>query len=216
MVRTLLGMVLFLTASCFGQRLEIGAKLGIPLSPTFETSSFFTIGFGEGASSATRRYTVGPTVGLRLTHGFGVEFDGLYKRLGFDDDLKSSGVVLTHTHVTANSWEFPILGKFRFLDRSVSSPYVAAGVSFRHVSGVSVSSVTSFPGQVTSSTGTSSATLNNRSGRGAVVGVGVELRVAFLHISPEIRYTRWGADRNLDPELHSNQNQTEVLLGIVF
>src|SRR6266849_1996698 len=84
-VRTLLGMVPLLTASCFGQRLEIGAKLGVPLSPTFETSSFFTIGFGEGASSATRRYTSGPTGGLLLAHGFGLEFDGLYKRLGFDN-----------------------------------------------------------------------------------------------------------------------------------
>jgi len=131
-------------ASCFGQRLEIGANWVFPLRPRLKRSSFFTIGFGEGASSATRRYTVGPTIGLRLTHGFGVEFDALYKRLGFDDDLKSSGVVLTHTHVTANSWEFPILGKLRFLDRSISSPYVAVVVSFSSRERGSVSSVTSF------------------------------------------------------------------------
>src|SRR2546426_6968797 len=215
-VRTFLVMVPLFAASCFGQRLEVGAKLGVPLTPAFKTSSSFTIDFGEGASSATRRYTVGPMVGLRLAHGFGVEFDALYKRLGFDDDLKSAGVVFTHTRVTANSWEFPTVGKFRFLDRSVPSPYVEAGVSFRHVSGVSVSSVTSFPGQVTSSTGTTSAVLNNRSNRGAVVGVGAEVRISFLRISPEIRYTRWGVDRNLDPQLHTNQNQIEALLGIVF
>jgi hypothetical protein len=66
-----------------GQPVEFGAKAGVPVTESFETSSFFTIEFGEGATSATRRYIVGPTVGIRLTHGFGVEFDVLYSRLGF-------------------------------------------------------------------------------------------------------------------------------------
>jgi hypothetical protein len=43
----------------FGQRFEFGVKAGVPLSETFETGSFFTIDFGEGSTSATRRYTVG-------------------------------------------------------------------------------------------------------------------------------------------------------------
>ena len=38
----------------------------------------------------------------------------------------------------------------------------------------------------------------------------------FLHISPEVGYTRWKADQQPDPYVHANQNQVEVLLGITF
>jgi hypothetical protein len=47
------------------------------------------------------------------------------------------------------------------------------------VSGVLTSAVTSFFDQVTTSTGTTSEVLNNRSGRGAVISAGVALRVFF-------------------------------------
>jgi hypothetical protein len=49
-----------------------------------------------------------------------------------------------------------------------------------------------------------------------VFGLGAEMRVGVVRISPEVRYTRWRADRDLHPELHSNQNQVEFLLGITF
>ena len=50
-------------------------------------------------------------------------------------------------------------------------------------------------------------------GAGGVLGVFV-----LLHIVPEIRYTRWGAQHFLDPNsfLSSNQNQAEFLVGITF
>ena len=195
------------------------AKVGVPLSETFETGSFFTIGFGEAATSATRRYTVGPVVELGLSHGFSVEFDVLYKRLGFDDLGKSEGAFFVDTRTTTNSWDFPILGKFRFLRRPVLNPYIDGGVSFRRISGVSTSTkdyLGVFGQPLTRSTGTTSPTLNDRSSHGGVIGVGADIRAWSLHISPEIRYTRWAADRNLDPFLHSNQNQVEVLLGITF
>ena len=214
-------LILFalVAAASFGQRLEVGARVGLPVTEAFETSSFFTIDFGESATSATRRYTVGPTIGLRLPHGFSLELDALYKRLGFDDLSKSTGILFVHTRTTANSWEFPILGKFRFLHMPILSPYIAGGASFRHISGVSgirEQFIGFFPNELTRSTGATSTVLDNRSSHGGVVGLGAEVRLAPLRISPEIRYTRWGADRSLDPELHSNQNQVEVLLGITF
>src|SRR6266571_4904907 len=89
-----------------GQRLEIGARAGVPITDTFETSSAFNITFGEAADSTTRRYTIGPTVGVRLQHGLGVEFDALYRRVGFNSLTKSGGVMLAARHTIANSWEF--------------------------------------------------------------------------------------------------------------
>lgn len=167
-------------------------------------------------------------VGLRLPHGFGVEADALYSRLGFDDLLTTfllGPVEAVQTRTLAGSWEFPIVGKYRFRRSSVASPYVDGGVSFRHLTGVS-SSVTQTlfvppPGTAVASVSTSSN--NNfgieRSTHGGVLGIGLEIHAAILRISPEIRYTRWGADRNLNPTLlaiHSNQNQVSFLVGIAF
>jgi len=53
---------------------------------------------------------------------------------------------------------------------------------------------------------------------GVAVGGGVDIRVAFLHLSPEIRYTRWAEQhfRDTNDLLHWNENQAEFLLGITF
>jgi len=63
---------------------------------------------------------------------------------------------------------------------------------------------------------TSNSILDHRSGHGAVVGGGVEMRAGFLRLSPEFRYTRWAADAEVDPYLHSNQNEMELLLGLAL
>ena len=52
------------------------------MTPSFTTGEEFHIGFGEGATSATRWYTVGPMVRVALPHGLGVEVDALYTRVG--------------------------------------------------------------------------------------------------------------------------------------
>lgn len=47
---------------------------------------------------------------------------------------------------------------------------------------------------------------------------GVDIHALILHLSPEIRYTRWSSQHFLATNglLESNQNQAEVLLGITF
>lgn len=201
-----------------GQQFEFGVKVGIPITDSFQTSSFFSIDFGEGATSATRRYVVGPTVGLRLTRGLGMEFDALYGRLGFDMDTKSSGVSLTHTRTTASSWEFPVLGKYSLLRMPVVKPFVDGGISFRRTSGISSTTVTSIEGvpPFTQSSSTNDPSLANRSWYGGVIGLGAEARVGRVRISPEFRYTRWAVDRHIDVNLHSNQNEVVFLLGMTL
>jgi hypothetical protein len=48
--------------------------------------------------------------------------------------------------------------------------------------------------------------------------VGVDFKALVIHITPEIRYTRWGAKQFIDPNglLNSNQNQAEFLVGFKF
>jgi hypothetical protein len=50
-----------------------------------------------------------------------------------------------------------------------------------------------------------------------VIGGGVGIHAPFLHISPEVRYTRWTSKHfGVSNLLNSNQNQAEFLLGITF
>ena len=60
--------------------------------------------------------------------------------------------------------------------------------------------------------------LNQSTTTGFVLGVGLDVHALIVHISPEIRYTRWGAKHFLDPNgsFGSNQNQAEFLVGITF
>ena len=54
--------------------------------------------------------------------------------------------------------------------------------------------------------------------RGFVMGGGVDVKVLLIHISPEVRYTRWGSAHFVDPIrlISSKQNQAEFLVGITF
>jgi len=72
---------------------------------------------------------------------------------------------------------------------------------------------------VTSSKTTSSpAELANSTTRGYVLGGGVDVKVLKLHISPEVRLTRWGAKHFIDPAglVDSKQTQAEFMVGLTF
>ena len=53
---------------------------------------------------------------------------------------------------------------------------------------------------------------------GLVAGAGLELRIPFLRISPEVRWTRWGWDnfRDVGSVLRAHDNQAELLVGVSF
>jgi len=52
---------------------------------------------------------------------------------------------------------------------------------------------------------------------GFVIGAGIDVHALVIHISPEIRYTRWASPHfNLNGVINSNQNQAEFLVGITF
>src|SRR4051812_36051188 len=81
--------IILCSSPLFGQigPVSIGAKVGVPLSDSFETAAPATCPPAGGPcgirnySSKTKRYTVGPSVELRLPYGLAFEFDALYNRL---------------------------------------------------------------------------------------------------------------------------------------
>ena len=137
---------------------------------------------------------------LRLPLRFSVEFDALYRPLNLTINTTNTGNSTTFAaSQTYNSWEFPMLLKYRF-DSGPISPYVEAGPSWRTVS---------FP-----------SAFNQLSNAGFTAGGGVEFHALHLRVAPEVRYTRWGADSGgpnssfVSPS--SNLNQAELLVGISF
>jgi hypothetical protein len=206
-MRALLVFLLGSTA-VVAQPISVGVKGGVPFTDFLETVSSGNVNI----RSRTQRYIVGPTLEVRLPAGFGVEFDALYRRFNYGATTSLANAV-TSIDTKANAWEFPLLLKKRFASGPVR-PFVDAGVTWNKISGVS-QSIRSTVGLPTS------PELKNDLSTGFVVGVGLDLRLLILRITPELRYTRWGSSgfNSIFPpgaSLSSNQNQGEFLVGFSF
>ena len=201
-----------LGAACAcSQPVSVGVKAGVPLTDFFNTVQ-------NVSSSVPNRYIIGAMAELRLPFGLGVEVDALFRHLNYQDQFLSTPTITTTDHTTANSWEFPLVLKYRFPTR-IARPYVESGVAWDTLSGVTDTvTQTVFPTLSSSSQSTSNpASLTHNTTTGFVIGAGLDVHALVIHISPEIRYTRWASPHfNLNGVLNSNQNQAEFLVGITF
>jgi hypothetical protein len=122
------------TTSARTQGLRFGVKVDVPLTTYFETGQVAVRGGVLEYSSATRRYTLGPSAEWRLKPRVGLEFDALHKRIGFvrTENTSVSGVTIdSSVEVSGNSWDFPMMAKYRW-DARVA-PYVASGFVLRYM-----------------------------------------------------------------------------------
>jgi hypothetical protein len=149
---------------------------------------------------------------VRLPKGFAVEASAIYHRLGqtalfaFDAGTSNSVVSL---RTRGNSWQFPVIGKHYFRPRAARwQPYAGVGAGFRTVG---------FENNQTILSGSNLSTTllhtEDRSGLrvGASGVAGIRLHSGRFAFSPEVRYTRWGAQDPLLPK-----NETGVFLGFSF
>jgi len=141
-------------------------------------------------TSGSKDYVIGPTFEIRLPFSLAVEADALYRPL---NETSSTSI---------SSWEIPVVAKYRF-HAPIVRPYIEAGPSFRALGnlGIDLSSVG-----------------ERLSDKGFTAGAGVEFKIPFIRIAPELRYTHWGADYNVPASgaIPSNQNQAELLVGVSF
>jgi len=100
-------------------------------------------------------------------------------------------------------WSFPFLLQYRF-KFPVVKPFVEVGASFDHLADISsaANNITSGPG-----------TLLRRSNASVILGGGVDVKIPFVRLSGELRYSHLGSP---DFQAISNVNQAEVLLGVHF
>jgi len=190
------------------QPVSFGVKGGVPLNDFIDTVS----SPGLSAFSQTKRFIVGPMFELHLPWGFSVEADALYRHFNYQID-STRATPPGNSNASSNDWEFPILLKYRFASHAFVRPYVGAGVSFDTLQGLTETISTT----VSSSTTSSPGELKNSTTIGGVIDAGLDMHFLFLHIEPELRYTRWTSQHLTFPNLlNSNQNQAEFLVGITF
>jgi Outer membrane protein beta-barrel domain len=185
-------LVLLSSAACFAQfPVSIGVKAGVPITDSFNNTSFGSLGNQIIGYSNSKNYIVGPMVELKLPFHLSVEADALYRPLTVTTN--ASNVIISSDRAT---WEFPILAKYHFAFPIVS-PYIEAGPSFR----------------------TSASAISYLSNSGVTVGAGVDVHALVLRISPEFRYTHWSSDSSPivgNPYISSKQDQVEFLVGFSF
>ena len=197
-----------------GQVVSIGVKGGVPLTDAFETAK------GNNASyvTNTKRYTVGPTVEFHLPARFSVEIDALYTRVGFDGRSTSPVGSTSFTATRANSWQFPVLGKFEITPGPIR-PFVDAGVSFRNISGIRQVRSAVTAGTFNVVTFNNAPEFNKRNDMGATFGAGIAFKAGPVRLTPEFRYTRWGGENFRDPVnalLRTTRNDGTFLIGFTF
>jgi opacity protein-like surface antigen len=205
-------LLLFGAVSAWAQLFSYGVRAGVPLNDFLNAAKSQQFAF----NTTTNRYIVGPTAELHLPFGFGIEFDILYRHFDYNGSATLMNVV-SNSRTTANAWEFPLLAKYR-IPMKIVHPYVDAGVAWDKLSGLTQTITSTFVALTTTTTRSNPAELNTTATRGFVMGAGVSVKVLKIQVSPEIRFTRWGAQHFIDPGglLHSNLNQGEFLVGITF
>jgi len=205
----LLALVVFSAVCAFSQPFGAGLKAGLPFTDFVDKASTGSL----SAFSHPKRYIFGVSGEVRLPFGFGIEVDALYRRMSYDATVTTGGNTV-FLNTAANTWEFPLLAKYRF-GKHIARPFVDAGVAWNSlhgltqsvrsaVTGGTISPITSNPTETTTT--------------GFVMGAGLEVKALFIRLQPEIRFTRWGAKNFFDPSgiLNTNQSQAEFLLGISF
>jgi hypothetical protein len=169
------------------------------------------------AIDESKRYEVGPMIGVGLPFGLAIEVDALYSRDGFSA-ANSSALSSISLGARTNTWQVPLLLKYR-LPFPIVKPFIEAGYAARVMTGslhVDSFFLANPNGQFQFAA--SSENFDSVS-HGFVAGGGVQIGVAKLQLTPQVRYTRWnnaptGFSFPDGPSFALNQNQVDLLVGI--
>lgn len=207
------------SSSAFAQHISVGMKAGVPLTGVVEARSV-ELPF----QAQTKRYTIGPVVDLGLPLGFSVEFGAMYKRF----DQKSMAVTITgfitmdetgfpieqraDLSAVGHSWEFPVAVQYHFSKASIR-PYVEGGISFHHLGSVYNFENASFSSPAPRPLPRTIAPVPSSLERvGGLFGIGVDLKLHRIHVTPGLRYTHYNETRFWLP----STNAVDFLMGFTF
>jgi hypothetical protein len=205
-----------------GESIGVGIKIGVPLTETFQAGSGpYRHGYFS-SSSKTRRYTLGLAATIPLPARFGVEIDGLYRRVNYDwsdttyVSAGDGGVIYSWSSTAGNRLDLPVLLRWSPGRRL----YVIGGAAFAAHYGFDQRTHTIQDLQIAGYSDrftTTSEPFARRVSKGATLGLGFDAPVGRVHVKPEARYTHWispAFDRNIF--LQPVTNEIEFLLGVEF
>lgn len=184
--RHILASLILLAAPAFAQ-LHVGIKAGAPLADVTQT-------VGEPRwNNLPSHWVVGLMVDVDVPANLGIEFNALYRRVGYEGATVDPLPQL-RWKVRDEVWDFPLIAKYRF-PGAVVRPYVGAGWSFRKLNDL--------------------MRLGSGS-NGVVLTGGFRANVLIVKLSPELRYTRWTGGEDVPSGFRARKNQVEFLLGVTF
>jgi hypothetical protein len=192
-----LGFLFLIAVSANAQSLSVGLLGGGAFNDVVNGASAGN--FSAVANSSN--FTIGPTLRVNLPVNLRLEVDALYRPYGFT----FQGTQGATYPVTAQQWRFPVLAQYRFNGVPVVHPFVEAGLSFDHLAGIS--------NAAKSVIATGPGALLHQSNADFVIGGGVDVKIPFVRLSGELRYSRATVS---DFANISNLNQAEVLFGVHF
>ena len=182
-------------ASAYPQNISIGAIGGAPFTDVVNSYNQNNLSFLPKSTN----FTIGPSLQINLPLNLRFEFDVLYRPYSFSP----TNLLLGNYTVSATQWSFPFLLQYRF-NTPIVKPFVEVGASFDHLADINsaVNNITTGPG-----------TLLQRSNGSVILGGGVDVKIPFVRISGELRYSHLGS---ANFQAISNLNQAEVLVGVHF
>jgi hypothetical protein len=193
--------------ACAQSIFSIGLLGGAPFTDAVEATNQNNLSF----VSKSANFTIGPAFQVNLPLNLRLEVDALYRPYSFsvsptpNPSLVNPNNVFSPMpgNVSGTEWTFPILAQYRFKFPLVK-PFVEIGVSFDHLANLPAAAH-----EINSGAGT----LLRQSNAGVVLGGGVDVRIPFIRLSGELRYTHQGSP---DFQAISNLNQAEVLVGVHY
>ena len=184
------------SAALQAQKFSLGLLGGAPFTDVVDSVNNSGIQF----LPRSQNFVVGPAMRIGLPAHFRFEVDALYRPYEFAVVPTGS---TTGTTVSASQWRFPFLLQYS-VNTPVLKPFFEGGLSFDHLSNISAAArnITSGPG-----------TLVDRSHASVVLGAGLDLKLGFIRLSGELRWSHAGS---ADFQAITKANQAEALLGIHF
>jgi hypothetical protein len=194
----ILAIAALFAISASAQSISVGVIGGAPFTDVAKATTQNNLSFVPTSTN----FTIGPSFQVNLPLSLRLEVDALYRPYSFRETGSIPSLTIIND-ISAAQWRFPLLLQYRF-SAPVVKPFLEAGLSFDHLSNISAAAknITLGPGQ-----------LVQQSHAGVVLGGGVDVKIPFIRVSGELRYTHQGSADFRDI---SNLNQAEFLLGIHF
>ena len=187
-----------------------GFKFGLPLGKAIEVASAQNV---TASTVLDSKNTYGLYAEARLPFSLGIELDVLHTGTSLAQGAVSGGSV-TGLAATTSGWEFPVLGKYKFKGIPMVRPFVDAGPSFRRLTQLNQVS-----GFVTGKGVSGTVQTPDSNSTGFVIGGGLEFKFLILHITPEVRFTRWGVKDLVSGAagiIKTRPNQGSFVVGFGF